>query len=348
MEELKAPTDRILPLLVLTCAAVSILIVTELQAGLGSEQRGRSVFVEHCAACHGGDAKGRGELADELLVTPANLTDCRLTAEDPVEVLQGIIRYGGSYLGLSDEMPAWYDTLTDENIADVAQYVKSLCADPDWVPGELNFPRPLITGKAFPEQEGIVGTRLGQGDQDLTEVSGTMEYRLDGLTNVEIKTRFLSRNGATGPTVSSLGDTSLGVRRVVAFSAARRAIASIGLELGVPTGSESQGLGTDELVWEPNVRGGWEWKNFVTQGAMTMIVPHETADINTQVRYDLAFGRSFHPDPRLTVTPMFEVNSETHLMGSAGGDTKSAVLPELRVMEWGAGHSGASDRFARF
>jgi mono/diheme cytochrome c family protein len=48
-------------------------------------------------------------------------------------------------------MPAFETVLSNSDIADVARYVKSLCTDPDWVPGELNFPRALLTGKAFPE-----------------------------------------------------------------------------------------------------------------------------------------------------------------------------------------------------
>jgi hypothetical protein len=41
-------------------------------------------------------------------------------------------------------------------IAYVGAYVKTLCTDPDWLPGDLNFPRALITGKAYPEQEVIL------------------------------------------------------------------------------------------------------------------------------------------------------------------------------------------------
>ena len=134
---------------------LSLGITTE--GEVGEVLRGRAVFVKNCVLCHGINAMGNGPLAETLPQTPANLTDCRLTAEDSIEVLQGTIRHGGPYIGLSEAMPAWGGTLTEQEIADVGRYVKSLCTDSDWVPGDFNFPRPLITGKAMPEQEIIIG-----------------------------------------------------------------------------------------------------------------------------------------------------------------------------------------------
>jgi mono/diheme cytochrome c family protein len=57
---------------------------------------GREVFEQNCIMCHGADAKGTGQLVAALPVRPANLTDCKLTAEDPVGVVQGIIRAWGT------------------------------------------------------------------------------------------------------------------------------------------------------------------------------------------------------------------------------------------------------------
>jgi len=300
---------------------------------------GREIFQKHCALCHGADAKGTGQLAATLPRKPANLTDCRLTAEDPVEVIQGVIRHGGSYVSRSPVMPAWQGTLSEAEIADVAAYVKSLCTDPDWLPGDLNFPRPLITGKAFPDQEVIVGGRFARNRLDVTELFGVMDYRVDGLTNVEIKVRGLFRDPDTAPNHAGLGDTALSVKRVVAYSVERRALASLGLEVSLPTGREPNGLGDGEVVWEPNVRAGWDWNQFVTQGVARLLFPQTSSNINSKVRYDVAFGRYFQPDPRLFITPMVEFNTESRLAGPSKGETKSNVLPEVRVqwLRWSLG-----------
>ena len=300
---------------------------------VGNPTRGRAVFEQYCVLCHGSDAKGMGLLAKTLPVPPADLTDCRRTSEDPVDVIEGTIRHGGSYVRLSPVMPAWQGTLTDEQITDAASYVKTLCRDPDWVPGELNLPRPLITDKAYPEQEAIVGGRLGRGPSKTTEAFGTIEYRLNGLTNVELTTSYLNVRPDGGQPDSGLGDSVLSLNRVVAFSQANRWLTSAGLGLGLPTGSQSRGLGSGDLVWEPFVRGGWDWHQVVIQGDAVLSLPQKNTDVNSVFMYDVAIGRYFKPEPRMQITPMIEFNSETPLNGPTSSVTKSVVLPEIRV-QW--------------
>ena len=83
---------------------------------------------------------------------------------------------------------------------------------------------------------------------------------MNGLTNIEITSSALSINPNIGPTESGLGDTSLAVKRVVAFSPRYRALASVGVELTLPTGSDQRGLGEGSFVFEPNLRAGVDWK----------------------------------------------------------------------------------------
>ncbi len=322
----------------LLCVLVAVL-AAEAQDVKESVRRGLAVFQKNCVICHGADAKGSGQLAATLPTRPANLTDCRLTAEDRVEVLQGIIRHGGPYAGRSSVMPAFKNVLSDSDIADVARYVKSLCSDPDWVPGELNPPRALITGKAFPEQELIVGGRFGRNGNKVSEYFGVVEYRLNGLTNIEIKSRALSINPNIGPTESGLGDTTLSVKRVLAFSRVHRALASIGVELTLPTGDDTRGLGDGEFVWEPFLRAAWDWHQVVIQVSTNLVLPQKSSNINSQAKFDVAIGRYFFPDPRLQITPMIEFNTTTRISGPSKGETKSAILPQFRVkwLVWALG-----------
>jgi hypothetical protein len=289
--------------------------------------------------CHGADAKGTGQLAAALPVRPANLTDCQLTAEDPVEVVQGIIRHGGPYAGRTSVMPAFGTVLSSSDIADVARYVKSLCTDPDWVPGELNFPRPLLTGKAYPEQEMLVGGRFGRNGKTVNEYLGVLDYRVNGLTNNEIKSRALSINPNIGPTESGLGDTVLSVKRVLAFSPPYRTLASAGVELTLPTGSDRRGLGEGSFMFAPNLRARVDWKQIVVQVAGALAFPARTSNINSEGKLDMAIGRYIFQDPRLQITPMIEFNTTTHQSGSSYGETKSAILPQVRVrwLVWSLG-----------
>jgi len=322
-------------------------VIARAETVMGDAVRGRAIFEKNCVACHGSDAKGTGPAAATLPVKPANLTDCRRTAEDDIEMLESIIHHGGPYAGLSPVMPAWDKTLTSMEIADVAAYVKSLCDDPDWVPGELSFPRPLITGKAIPEQEVVLGGQFKrnvrnaspQNEQSMT-FSGAVEYRINGLTEVELEVPVSAINLDPGPSSASLGDIAVAVKRVLFFSVEHLTIVTAALELGLPTGRSSKGLGEGQLVWEPNLRAGWKWRQLVLQGDLRLELPQQTANTESALLYNVALGYELEPDPRLEVVPMVELNTETLLNGADGGRTFSAVLPQLRL-KWLAWSTGA-------
>jgi len=203
----------------------------------------------------------------------------------------------------------------------------------------LNFPRALLTGKAFPEQEMIVGGRFGRNGRNVSEYFGVLEYRVNGRTNIEIKSRALSINPNIGPTESGPGDRVLSVKRVVAFSPLYRALASAGMELTLPTGNDRRGLGSGGFVFEPNLRAGVDWKQFIVQVAGALAVPDGSSNSNSQAKLDVAIGRYFSPDLRLQITPMIELNTTTRLSGPSYGETKSAILPQVRVkwLVWALG-----------
>lgn len=316
-----------------------VVYAADSQGFLAQLLHGREVFEKHCVSCHGADGKGTGRLAADLPVRPADLTDCKLTDEDPVLLGQGVIRHGGPHIGRSLAMPPFGTVLSDSDIVDVAHYVRTLCADPDWVPRELDFPHPLITSKAFPEQHLTVGGRFGRNGTSIDEYIGRLEYRVNGLTNIGIMARGLYIAPNIGSTVSGLGDTVLSVNRVLAFSTRYRALVGAGLDLALPTGDDRRGLGSGGVVFEPGLRAGVDWKQVVVQVAGALAVPAGTSNSKSQANFDVAIGRYFSPNPRLQITPMIELNTTTGISGSSSGELKSALLPLIRVkwLRWALG-----------
>jgi hypothetical protein len=57
--------------------------------------------------------------------------------------------------GFSEEMPAFGEALTEEELGRVIAYVQTFCTDRSWPRGELNLPRAFFTEKAFPEDEAV-------------------------------------------------------------------------------------------------------------------------------------------------------------------------------------------------
>lgn len=326
--------------MLLIVAGVGVVVyAADSQGFLAQLLHGREVFERHCLECHGADGKGTGKLAAALPVRPADLTDCKLTDEDPVLLGQGVIRHGGPHIGRSLAMPPFGTVLSDSDIVDVARYVRTLCADPDWVPRELDFPHPLITSKAFPEQHLTVGGRFGRNGTNISEYMGTLDYRVNGLTSIGIMARGLFIDPNMGPTESGLGDTVLSVNRILAFSTQYRTSASANLGLALPTGSERRGLGTGGVVFEPGLRAGADWKQVVVQVAGALAVPAGTSNSKSQANVDVAIGRYFYPNQRLQITPMIELNTATGISGSSSGETRIAILPLLRVkwLKWAVG-----------
>jgi mono/diheme cytochrome c family protein len=94
---------------------------------------GRVMYQEHCATCHGADAKGRGPLASFLTTAPSDLT---LLAKGhggkfPKEYVSTVLEFGpGPTAHGSSDMPAWgpiFRYYDKQNEKAVQQRIKNLC-----------------------------------------------------------------------------------------------------------------------------------------------------------------------------------------------------------------------------
>ena len=98
--------------------------------------RGKALYAQYCAACHGAEGRGDGPSAASLPIKPWNLTEGRVLGHLPDEFLQLTIKKGGQAVGLSPLMPAWEAYLGPEQVADLVAYVRSL-AVPREQPSEV-------------------------------------------------------------------------------------------------------------------------------------------------------------------------------------------------------------------
>ena len=85
------------------------------------------LFRELCSVCHGVGGKGDGPSAQGLEPKPADFTNCKVMAKDSDNVLFKIIKGGGQSAGRSTVMPAWGDSLSDQQIRDLLKFIRGLC-----------------------------------------------------------------------------------------------------------------------------------------------------------------------------------------------------------------------------
>ena len=130
----------------------------------------------------------------------------------------------------------------------IVRYVRSLCREHGWPPGELNFPRAFLVEKAFPENELVMVAR-GTQQQLIFEhrIGRRFQYELEGRTAFDSVHRLF--DGAT-----------LALKYNVWHSARLRSLATLGLEATPPLGRQS--------VWElePFLSAGVQRAGFVMQG----------------------------------------------------------------------------------
>ena len=268
--------------------------------------RGKEVYEVGCAVCHGKD--GRGNPAWESDVRPVELDDCTTTAE-PTQLWEAIVRDGGMRWGLFSVMPSFADAFSDEEIGAAVASMRTFCADADgYPPGDLNFRRLLATGKAFPEMEWVLRlSHQPRSETRETELEVIYENRLGSRFQyeVELPLRLQSRPAGEG---TGIGDLTLSGKQVLHHDLASWTIVSAGLDVRLPTGSESKGLGSGTVRLEPFLAFGKAWGRGRTifQGRFGARFPTDGDKEEPQGAYGIALSQALG-HPRVAWTPAVEL-----------------------------------------
>src|SRR6266478_5503635 len=153
--------DRILMMLAFAALAPCAFAQGAAPAKL-SLNTGKEIYEAACIACHGPNGKGMPDTTvgfDKPKTFP-DFTRCDQTTPELNVDWKATIRDGGHARGFSPIMPSFADALTSEQMDKVIGYLRTLCTNRSWPRGEFNLPLPLMTEKAFPEDEVIVKSAL--------------------------------------------------------------------------------------------------------------------------------------------------------------------------------------------
>jgi mono/diheme cytochrome c family protein len=227
-------------------------------SGTGSE-----LYDLGCASCHGVDGAGVDSDAFAFDDPLPDFTDCSFASREPDADWIIVAKAGGPVRGFSESMPAFGEAFDDEQLAAILAHVRTLCTDRAWPRGELNLPRPLVTEKAFPEDEAVWTTRVDAEGTGAVVNEITYEKRFGARSQIEVKLPFgfaetegLEDGAGMGDSSwePGLGDIAVGFKHATFHG--ESSILSFAGEVKIPTSTEDAGLGNDFWVFEPFVAFG--------------------------------------------------------------------------------------------
>jgi mono/diheme cytochrome c family protein len=292
---------------------------------------GAALFKADCAACHGSDGRGRSAAEVGFDLPLPNFTDCTFTTPEPDSDWSSIIHRGGPARGFDRMMPAFGETLTEDEIEALIRHLRSFCKNPRWPRGELNMPRALFTEKAFPEDEAVITTSLTTEGPDSLSHLFAWEQRFGIGNQIELAIPIARADLGSQGWKSGTGDMTIGVKHVLHHDLERGSILAFGGEVTLPTGDEAKGFGEGTTLLESFVL----WDKLLPHDAFMQMqgifeAPRDSArDSEAQIR--VAFGRTWTADAPFGRgwTPMIEAIGVKPL--TAGAKTEWDLVPQLQV-----------------
>ncbi|MEX2663910.1 MAG: cytochrome c [Vicinamibacterales bacterium] len=306
--------------------------VAQTAKGQPAARDGKALYETACQSCHGPDGRGMPQTTLGFDIAVPDFTDCSFATPEPDADWAAVILHGGPIRAFDRRMPAFTGALSEEDVRLILGYVRGMCADAAWPPGELNLPRPLRTEKAFPENEAVLTTSFDTTGENRISNVFLYERRIGSRSQWEVKVPVDVAGHETLGWQRGLGDVSFGFKRVLAHSGARGSIVSAGGEVIFPTGKEDRGLGRGTTVFEPFVVYGQILpRDSFVQTHAALELAADTAHASHEALWRVAAGRTFTQNGGVgrAWSPMLEVLAVREL--ESGAPVKWDLVPQMQV-----------------
>lgn len=294
---------------------------------------GKQIYESGCVSCHGPDGRGQADnlRGFELPATFPDFSDCPTSTPEPDFQWRAVITNGGPARGFSQIMPSFRDLLTQDQIGKVIAHLRSLCTEKAWPQGDLNFPRPIVTEKAFPESETVVAGSINAQGTPGVGSSVIYERRIGASAMVEVIIPFdFTHDDSTWG--SAFGDVAIGYKQKLIHSLQKGSIFSVGGELITPTGNKVLGTGGESTVFETFAAFGQRLPaSGFLQVHTGVELPAHPDQIARAYYLRTAIGKTFAADGGhgRRWSPMMEFVADRELV--SGATTNWDVIPQLQI-----------------
>ncbi len=239
---------------------------------------GADVYEQACAVCHGRDGRGAPRERVGFDLPLPDFTDCAFTTPEPDLDWLAVAHDGGPARAFDRRMPAFGTALSPAELQLAISHIRTFCTDPAWPRGELNLPRPLVTEKAFPENEAVLTTTVAATEAGSITHEFLYERRFGPRSQVELALPLSLARGPGGSWQGGVGDLAVGLKHAWFHSLAAGRILSVAGEVVLPTGETTRGFGKGVAVFEPFVAFG-------------QLLPRD-AFVQAQVGFEFPFDRT--------------------------------------------------------
>ena len=260
-----------------------------------------------------------------------DFTKCDQTTPEYNRDYKAVIRDGGPERAFSQIMPSFRDALTSEQMDMVIHTLRGFCKEKSWPRGEMNFPRALMTEKAFPEDESVITTGLNVQGAPGVSNEFAFEKRYGKRNQLEVAIPFSFDHG-TGHWLGGIGDVAIGWKRVLLANLNSGTILSVQGEVVLPTGNRARGFGTGTTAFG-------SFLSFGTNAARPHLLPNagrrrsarQSRESAQSVFLRTALGKSFSDNHGLgrLWSPIIEVVASRDLLD--GATTDWDVVPQFQV-----------------
>jgi hypothetical protein len=198
---------------------------------------------------------------------------------------------------------------------------------------ELHFSHPLITESPSPDTKVRFDYFYRRFRSDKTSEHSArveFEYAFKPSFSVEVNLPYTFIKTEAQPTISHTDSMDVAVKLTSSVFKKHHVLLVYGVEVGLPTGSDSKGIGSSHVVdVAPYFGAGLKSQNVEVVAFTSIRVPANKRvgdEDATTLGYQLSF--LFKPNP--TVQPLIEIDGHTGLNGVERGNTVINLSPGIK------------------